>query len=77
MKKWKQLLCVALAATTAFGMCACGSKSDNGGTEAKKETETKGALDLEGMSYEEQSQAVYDRKGYSFLHNISERKGRR
>lgn len=60
MKKWKQLLCVALAATTAFGMCACGSKSDNGGTEAKKETETKGALDLEGMSYEEQSQAVYD-----------------
>ncbi|MGN0170632.1 MAG: peptide ABC transporter substrate-binding protein [Lachnospiraceae bacterium] len=59
MKKWKKLLCVLLAATTAFSMCACGGKKDNGAA-SDGSGDSKGALDLSGMNYDEQSSAIYD-----------------
>ncbi|MGN0170633.1 MAG: ABC transporter substrate-binding protein [Lachnospiraceae bacterium] len=59
MKKWKKLLCVLLAATTAFNMCACG-KGDSSGTDGNAGNSAAGELDLTGMNYDEQSSAIYD-----------------
>ena len=61
MKKWKKLLCVLLAATTAFSMCACGGKKDDTATNDNSgDSGAKTALDLSDMSYDEQSSAIYE-----------------
>ncbi len=74
MKKWKRLLCVALATTTAFSMCACGGKKDDASSKTEDSGEAKAALDLEGMSYDEQSKAVYDYVLSDFYEAYSEAK---
>lgn len=64
--KWRKFMCVALAATTAFSLAACGgNSSDEGsgdkdnGTKEEKPVTAEG-LNLEGKDYDEQSNIVYD-----------------
>jgi len=58
-------MCVALAASTAFSVVACGGKSqesnNGGGSDAKKPASSENILkQLEGKEYDEQSDIVYN-----------------
>jgi ABC-type oligopeptide transport system substrate-binding subunit len=65
--KWRKFMCVALAATTAFSLAACGgsssdneSKTKDGNKKSDEKVVTADSLNLEGKDYDEQSNIIYD-----------------